>query len=70
LLTVEKYIIQISKYLNKDISEKIQNIWKGRMERKFDGKLAINKRELSVLTDELIHPFETKSIGFDGNYKN
>lgn len=70
LLTVEKYISLINSYLNKDVSGEIQKNWGRRMSRKFDGKLAITKRELSVLTDELIRPFETKPIGFDGNYMN
>ena len=46
----------------------IKQLWESRINRKFDVNLAITKRELSVLVDELIHPFETKSIGFDGNY--
>jgi hypothetical protein len=70
LLTVQKTGSLIGNFLNKDISGEIQRIWKTRMTRKFDPKLVITKRELSVLTDELIRPFETKSIGFDGNYKN
>jgi hypothetical protein len=70
LLTIEKYISLINNYLNKDVSEEIQKIWESRVGRKFDVKLAITKRELCVLTDELIRPFETKSIGFNGNYKN
>jgi hypothetical protein len=70
LLTVQETSRLIENYLNKNISGEIQRIWKTRMKRKFDLKMAITKRELSILTDELIRPFETKSIGFDGNYKN
>jgi len=57
----------ISALLNKDTSAEIQKLWESRMNRRFDPKLAITKRELSVLADELIRPFETKVIGFDGN---
>lgn len=70
LLTVQATSRLIGNYLNKNISGEIQRIWETRMKRKFDLKMAITKRELSVLTDQLIRPFETKKINFDGNYKN
>jgi len=69
LLTVEKVSVIITSYLHKNISEEIQKIWERKMKREFDPKLAITKRELGVLVDELIRPFETKAIGFDGNYR-
>lgn len=69
ILTVQKASSQLSALLNKETLTEIQKLWESRMNRKFDSKLAITKRELSVLVDELIRPFETKSIGFDGNYR-
>jgi len=67
-LTVQKTAELFSAQLNKDVLPEIQKIWATRMSRKFDLKLAITKRELAILTDELIRPFESKAIGFDGNY--
>jgi len=32
--------------------------------------LLITKRELSILVDQLIRPFEAKAIDFDGKYKD
>lgn len=68
-LSLTKASDLISALLNKDTSAKIQKLWESRMNSTFDPKLAITKRELSVLADELIRPFETKVIGFDGNYR-
>ena len=67
-LTLKKASELISAFLNKDLTIEIQKLWEGKLNRKFDSKLFITKRDLSVLVDALIHPFETKSIGFDGNY--
>ena len=69
VLTIGKTSGLISSLLNTDISAEIQKVWESRMSRKYDIKLEITKKELSVLVDELIHPFESKTIGFDGNYR-
>ena len=68
LLTVQKASELLTSLLNRDAMIEIQPLWESRMKRKFDAKLFITRRELSVLTDALIHPFETKMIGFDGNF--
>jgi len=68
-LNVQKASELLSSFLNRDTSIEIQKIWEGRISRKFDPKLDITKRELSILVDEMIHPFETRQIGFDGNYR-
>ena len=68
ILTVRKAADLISVFLNKDTSADIQKLWEGKLNRKYDSKLIITKRELSVLADDLIRPFEAKPIGFDGNY--
>jgi len=68
MLTVRNASDLISAFLNKDILADIQKLWDGKLNRKYDSNLLITKRELSVLVDELIHPFITKTIGFDGNY--
>jgi len=67
-MTIEKAEKIIESMMKKDISGEVQIIWTNRMIRKFDPKLPITKRELGILVDELIRPFETKAIGFDGNY--
>ena len=69
MLTVQKASSLLSAFLNRDTSIEIQKLWEERIVRKFDPKLAITKRELSILVDELIRPFEIKAIGFDGNYR-
>lgn len=68
VLTVQKASGLLSGLLNRNTLAEIEKLWESRMDRKFDNQLAITKRELSILTDELVRPFETKSIGFDGNY--
>ncbi len=68
LLTVQKTSDLISAMLKRQIMVEIKQVWESRMNRKFDSKMAITRREASILVDELIRPFETKSIGFDGNY--
>lgn len=69
VLTAQKACDLLGACLNRDISGEIQQLWEARMGRKFDPELAITKRELSIWIDELIRPFETKTIGFDGNYR-
>jgi predicted amino acid-binding ACT domain protein len=69
VLTLKKASDLFSKYLKRDVAIDIEKIWGRRMNRKFDKNLTLTKREISVLADELIRPFETKEIGFDGNYR-
>lgn len=68
LLTVQTTIKILSNCLGKDISGEVTQIWERRMSRKFSPNLAVTKRELSVVVDELLQPFG-KTIGFDGNYQ-
>lgn len=69
-LSVSQAIQMISECVGKDIADVESTIWTKRMKRNFDPELRITKRELSILVDQLIRPFETKTIGFDGKYKN
>ncbi len=69
VLTVQKASTLLSDLLNRDTMAEIKQLWESRTNRKFDVKLAITKNELSVLVDELIRPFEARSISFDGNYR-
>lgn len=69
-LSVNQAIQMISECVGKDIADLESTIWAKRMKRSFDPELRITKRELSILVDQLIRPFETKTIGFDGKYKN
>jgi hypothetical protein len=69
IITVQKASYQLSAFLNRDASTEIRDLWNKRMQRRYDPHLQITKRELSTLVDELVRPFETRSIGFDGNYR-
>ncbi len=68
MLTVKKAADMISAFLKKDRLADIQKLWDEKLNRKYDSNLLVTKRELSVLVDELIQPFITKTVGFDGNY--
>lgn len=69
VLTLKTTTDILNSSLGKDISAELQQLWKTRMSRKFNPESVITKRELSILVDELIRPFESKTIGFDGNYR-
>jgi hypothetical protein len=69
-LTVGQAIQMISECMNKDISVVVSKVWATKIKRAYSPKLLITKRELSILVDEIIRPFETKIIGLDGKYKN
>ena len=68
VLTVLKASNLLSGFLKRDVKLEIRKIWSYRMSRKFEENLPLNRRELSILTDELIRPFDTKRVGFDGNW--
>jgi hypothetical protein len=68
-LTVQKAAEFLSRLLNKNVLSEVQGILGTGMKGKLDIQSTITKREIAVLIDRLIHPFETKSIGFDGNYR-
>jgi predicted amino acid-binding ACT domain protein len=69
ILTVNKAISLISGFWGRDLMPEVQKMGEEVLPRKFDLQKAITKRELSVLSDELLRPFETKQIGFDGFYR-
>lgn len=68
-LTVKQASALISESVGKDVSAAVPGVWAKKLKRTYDQRLLITKRELSVLTDELIRPFEKRAIGFDGKYK-
>ena len=70
LLTLKKASGLFSTLLKREVLIDIEKIWTKRMNRKFDQNIQLTKREISVLADELIRPFETKIVGFDGNFLN
>lgn len=70
ILTIQKALIMLSTLLDKDITVATKQIWNSKMKREYDNLLQVTKRELAVITDQLIKPFETRPIGFDGNFKN
>ena len=68
LLTLKKISALLSGFLKRDLTNEIKQIWSNQIIRNFDVNSPVTKREISVLVDELIRPFETKTIGFDGRY--
>ena len=69
VLTLKKLSELLSSFLRKDVSKEIRQIWNRRMNRTRDNNFRLTKREISVLADELIRPFETKTVGFDGKFR-
>ena len=69
VLTLQKAEELFSKFLRKDVKSQILELWKSRKMHKTDENLPLTRRELSVLADELIRPFEIKKVGFDGNWE-
>ena len=67
-LTLGKLSALLSQYLKKDVATQIEQLWNKKIGRKYDENTTVTKREISILADELIRPFETRTIGFDGNY--
>lgn len=69
ILTMGKAMEMISALCDKDVIPEAKSILEKKCIRKFSPELAITKRELSILTDLLINPFEVKEVDFNGNYK-
>ncbi|HSH19455.1 MAG TPA: FAD-dependent oxidoreductase [Draconibacterium sp.] len=69
VLTIQK-VSELMLAINGDIdNEKLKNVWMNHIGKDFNPGRSVSKKELALLVDLLIMPFETKSIGFDGNYK-
>jgi hypothetical protein len=68
-LTIQKTGELISAVVGYKVNNKLEEIWKNSIGGEYIPNRPIQKRELAVLVDSLIKPFETKEIGFDGNYK-
>ena len=69
ILTVNKAVSLLSGFLGRDLLPEVQKMGEDVIPQKLDLQKAITKRELSVLSDVLLRPFETKQIGFDGFYR-
>ena len=67
-LTLKEAEDLISSCLKRDISAEFNSIWEYMKNSEIDYNIAITKRELSVLLDKLLRPFETRNIGFDGSF--
>ena len=68
VLTLQKAEDLLSKFLRRDVKSEFLEVWKSRITHNPDENLPLTRRELSVLADELIRPFETRKVGFDGNW--
>jgi hypothetical protein len=67
-LTIQKTCELISMVVGYTVNKKLEEVWRNSIGSDFSPNRFILKRELAVIVDELIRPFETKTIGFDGNY--
>jgi hypothetical protein len=68
-LTIQKSGELISAVVGYEVSIKLEEVWNNSIDSDFNPDRFILKKELAILVDSLIKPFETRSIGFDGNYK-
>lgn len=67
-VTVGKVIAVLSDLLSKDVSAEVKVELKKKNAEKQGKETPVTKRELAVLIDAIVHPFE-REIGFDGHYK-
>jgi hypothetical protein len=70
ILTMKKASDMLSEFLDRDVSGDAEKIWKSRTDKKFNLRQPVNKRELAIMADELIRPFEYRNVGFNGEYFN
>ena len=68
-LTIQKSGELISAVVGYEVSIKLKEVWNNSIDSDFNPNRIILKKELAILVDSLIKPFETRLIGFDGNYK-
>jgi hypothetical protein len=68
-LTIQKTGELISAVVGYNVKNKLEEIWINSIREEFIPNRFILKRELAVIVDSIIKPFEIKTIGFDGNYK-
>jgi len=68
-LTIQKTVELISTVVGYSVENRLKEIWINSIRGEFILNRFIRKRELAVIVDSLIQPFETGNIGFDGNYK-
>ncbi len=67
-LTTGKVIAILSELLSKDVSAEVRAALKKKNTEKSDNMAPLTRRELAVIIDAIVHPFD-KEIGFDGRYK-
>jgi len=68
-LTIQKTGELISAVVGYKVNNKLKEIWTNSIGSDFIPNRFILKRELAIIVDALIRPFETQTIDFDGNYK-
>lgn len=68
LLTVQKAGELISAVSGNEFNNQLKEIWNSIAGTEFNPNHILTRRELAMIVDSLLRPFETKSIGFDGNY--
>jgi len=68
-VTVARVSAILSDMLERDVSSELIDILTRSTGKHPDQKTPLTKRQLAIIGDELVRPFDTKEIGFDGNYK-
>jgi hypothetical protein len=68
LLTAQKAGELISAVSGNEVNNQLKEIWNSVEGSEFNPNHILTRRELAMIVDSLLQPFETKSIGFDGNY--
>jgi hypothetical protein len=68
-LTIQQTSELISVVVGYNVNKKLEEIWTNSIGSDFTPNRNILKKELAIIVDSLIRPFETRTIGFDGNYK-
>jgi len=68
-LTIRKTGELISAVVGYTVNNKLEEVWNNSIGSDFNPNRFILKKELAILVDSLIKPFETRAIGFDGKYK-
>ena len=69
VLSVQRASDLILDYISCVDKEEIKSAWNNHIGTDFNPNRSILKKELAILVDVLIRPFETKTIDLDGNYK-
>jgi hypothetical protein len=69
LLTIKKSSELLSLMLKRNTLPEISSLLEKKRGNKTETDKPLTKRELAIIVDELVQPFNSRNIGFDGNYR-